>query len=157
MGVQARPLAERIPGKWKYNPANGCWEWRGAPDISGYGRIWRDGRSEQAHRAAWLVFKGPLPEEACVLHRCDNRRCVNPDHLFIGDRGTNNTDRAAKKRSYIGPKSWSSKLDAAKVVAIRESLAAGETRRAIAMKFAVSPSAINDIALGKTWRHVMER
>lgn len=87
----------------------GCWEWKLRTDRAGYGRLKvqlgkRDAfRSTSAHRYAWELWKGPIPENMNVLHSCDNRKCCNPEHLWIGTQQENMRDMHAKGR---GPKGY---------------------------------------------------
>lgn len=85
-------------------PNSGCWLWVGADDGDGYGnfRSSKDATgvraTEKAHRSAWRIFCGPIPQSTCVLHACDVRCCVNPSHLFLGSKLDNNIDMAIKWR-----------------------------------------------------------
>lgn len=76
-----------------------CWPWTGSRHRKGYGNAWLDGRGWQAHRAAWALEVGAIPAGTRVLHRCDRRACVRPQHLFIGTDLDNARDRDAKGRS----------------------------------------------------------
>lgn len=77
-----------------------CWNWTGATDWRGYGRMGRTPEGEQLpHRVAYKLWNGPLSAGDCVLHKCDNPRCCNPNHLFVGDIATNNLDMRLKGRS----------------------------------------------------------
>ncbi len=73
----------------------------GGESRSGHRRISFEGRMWLAHRVAWLIEKGPVPDGLCVLHRCDNPPCVNPEHLFLGTVQDNNADRDAKGRGRL--------------------------------------------------------
>lgn len=75
-----------------------CWEWRGSLNTGGYGNLTAASRAKLAHRASWEMHFGPIPDGLCVMHRCDNRRCVNPAHLVLGTYLDNNRDGFAKGR-----------------------------------------------------------
>lgn len=77
---------------------SGCWEWKAARAPQGYGKFKAFGQT-LAHRVSFIVHRGPLNDQICVLHKCDNPPCVNPDHLFLGDRKANNRDRQQKGRT----------------------------------------------------------
>lgn len=78
--------------------SSGCWEWTASRTPQGYGKFKSFGE-QLAHRVSFILHISPLTKDICVLHKCDNPSCVNPDHLFLGDRDLNNKDRAAKGRS----------------------------------------------------------
>jgi HNH endonuclease len=75
-----------------------CWEWIGPYMSDGYGAFCVDGRRFRAHRVSWRLANGKVPPGACVLHHCDNRRCVRPSHLFLGARRDNALDKTIKRR-----------------------------------------------------------
>lgn len=134
----------------KVRIGEGCWEWTAGKYANGYGKMGSDGDrgpTLRAHRVSWELANGPIPGDLCVLHRCDNRACVRPDHLFLGDRGDNFRDCLNKKRRPLG----NPKLTAEQVRAIR---AACGTQQAIADQFGVSRPTISLIKSGKTWSYV---
>lgn len=102
-----KPLEERF---WaKVAKSDSCWNWTGSLAGSGYGYLHIGDKVERkprtAHRVSWEIHNGPIPEGLWVLHKCDNRKCVNPEHLFIGDRVDNMRDCAAKGRVTVIGKS----------------------------------------------------
>ena len=81
-----------------------CWLWTAGAFSHGYGSFRRDARAQYAHRVAYELTNGPIPEDLCVLHRCDTPPCVNPSHLFLGTPADNAADRNAKGRQARGAK-----------------------------------------------------
>lgn len=141
-------LAEMLP--------SGCVEWRGGLTSGGYGKFHsggRFGKTELAHRAAWRLFKAPLPPSAFVLHTCDNRRCVNPDHLRLGTQKDNIGDMWSKARANPprGQQHHAARLTES---AVREILRSRDSLEALASRFGVHPRTVRDARERKTWRHV---
>lgn len=99
-GPEPRPLTERF---WRHvRKTDDCWLWLGGP---GYGRLRTGGKGTPLvgpHRLAWELAYGPVPDGLIVCHRCDNPRCVRPDHLFVGTHGDNARDRERKGRGRRG-------------------------------------------------------
>lgn len=114
-----------------------------------------DKKQYRAHRFSWLLHFGHIPNGQCVLHRCDNPKCVRPDHLFLGSRADNNLDRDNKGRSGIvfGQKNGMAKLTAAQVLGIREYLRLGKSLADIARLYGVRWQTIQAIKDGVTWKH----
>jgi hypothetical protein len=132
-----------------------CWNWTAYKDAFGYGIFNLCGGYGciPAHKLSWIMHFGREPEPLCVLHRCDNPACVNPEHLFLGTRADNIADCVAKKRQPIGSKKATAKLDENDVRFIRETYQ--HWRGGIlARKFGVSPGLINGIVHRKRWTHV---
>jgi len=75
----------------------GCHEWQGSR-LRGYGSFWMNGRLWRAHRAAWTLFRSPIPKGMCVLHTCDSPGCVNIEHLYLGTQKDNSQDRKRRGR-----------------------------------------------------------
>jgi hypothetical protein len=151
-----RPVADRF---WeKVQKTDDCWNWIGQLDRKGYGTLGsggREGRMTHAHRIAWAILIGDIPDRMNVLHKCDNRRCVNPDHLFLGTNADNMKDKIAKGRQTRGSNCPSAKLTEEKVIEIRRRYAAGEMdQAALAWEYGVGLATICEAISGKTWGHV---
>lgn len=145
-GFQKVPLVERF---WeKVEKAEGCWLWTGALGANGYGVTFLDGKIKRAHRVSWLMATGTeVPSNLDCCHKCDNRRCVNPDHLFIGTRRDNMRDCVMKGRHPV-------KLTVENVREIRARSAAGEVARTISASFGIHKNHVYKVVSGKAWSHV---
>ena len=141
----------------KVDKTDTCWNWTGAKNLTGYGRFWLNGQ-KSAHRVALQLEGIDIPSGMCVLHKCDNRACVNPAHLFIGTQQDNIADMHQKGR-YVnkgqpkGEVHTQAKLCDLDVWLIRELLPT-QTQAAIAEWFGVSFGTISKIKIGTRWGHV---
>lgn len=134
-----------------------CWEWTGMVQAGGYGRIevtvsFKVRKHALAHRVAWELTYGPIPEGMYVCHRCDNPRCVRPEHLFLGSAADNNHDMRDKGRAAAGPRHALAKLTYEQVAELRRRLTDGEPTAEVAAAFGIRPATANNIARGKTWQ-----
>lgn len=135
---------------------SGCWEWTGTVISTGYGKIHLGpGQPGLAHRYSYKLHNGPIPAGLFVCHHCDNRRCVNPRHLFCGTQQENVDDMEAKgravKRGSNGEANGGAKITEA---AVREIRASSEAVRRIAEQYGVSISLIYAIRSRHTWKHI---
>jgi hypothetical protein len=90
-------IEQRIAHRTRRDPLSGCWIWQGPTQRQGYGVVGYANRTWLAHRLSWTGRHGPIPTAKILCHRCDERRCVNPDHLFLGDWRLNMADLKAKR------------------------------------------------------------
>lgn len=141
---------------------NGCILWTKSCGPDGYG-IFTIGTStsDEAHRVAFRLFIGTIPDGQCVLHHCDNPPCVNPQHFFLGTRTDNNKDRHAKGRTVLptrrarGEEASKAKLTVFEVLHIREAFSSGLiTKSELARCYNVTASAIHSIIIRENWKHV---
>lgn len=135
--------------------ATGCWEWTGSYGQFGYGRMNVGSTTFSAHRLAWELLHGPIPTGLSVCHRCDNRGCIRPAHLFLGTTADNLRDMVQKGRSNLGERNGRAKLLAAEIREIRTRYAAGHCpQHRLAAEFHVNQITISDIVRRKSWRHL---
>jgi len=95
-----KSVKDRFLDKISIEPNSGCWLWTAGADEHGYGQMNADaeGFPRAAHRIAWILFRGPIPDGICVCHQHDDPWCVNPDHLFLGTQKDNMDDKMRKGR-----------------------------------------------------------
>lgn len=138
------------------NP-NGCWLWTGCRIQDGYGRGSIKSRLFLAHRMAYHIQFGPIPEHLKCLHRCDNPPCVNPEHLWIGTDQDNSIDRELKGRhgNIKGERHGRAKMSETDVLAARESYDYGQASIAkLARRYKTSESAMFSIVKRLNWTHL---
>ena len=131
---------------------------------NGYGKVTVDGKTWLAHRLMWTAKNGEIKDGLCVCHKCDNRKCINPDHLFLGSRFDNMQDMIAKGRAkfvgflspnFKGPRPKKGEENGRAVLnsALVEKIRAvcGKTNKSIAAEFGVSPATIQRVRTGANW------
>ena len=132
---------------------DGCWLWMASKNPRGYGHFYYDGRPVSAHRYSWIIHCHPISSDQHVLHRCDVRNCVNPDHLFLGDQHSNVLDMHAKGRaaSKKGELHGRSKLTAEQIEEIRND---PRSQSQIAKDYGLGQSHVSRIRRRENWTHV---
>ena len=135
-----------------------CWEWTAARDKDGYGQFWLGGKPEKAHRIAFALHNGAIPEGLHICHSCDNPGCVRPSHLWAGTNADNHADKAAKGRArngeIHGENHGAAKLDVERVKAIRAARANGESMRSIGFRFGVRHTQVGRIVRRENWARI---
>lgn len=159
--IEADKIGERF---WKMVAKTGdateCWLWKGRPSVWGYGRMMINGRRTVAHRIAWELTNGPIPDGLLACHNCpggDNPLCCNPSHLFLGTSADNSHDMAAKGRAARRPGEGTAtaKLTDADVLAIRARYRFRKvTQRDLAAAYGVSVVCIDRVLNRRSWRHI---
>lgn len=132
-----------------------CWVWTGALQRDGYAHFGLNGNTRSSHRYAYEQLIGPIPKGLDLLHRCDNRACVNPWHMWPGTHAENMRDAADKGRLPRGERNRHAKLTAKTVREIRRLRAAGWTHAAIGKRHGVTPTNSCLICTGHTWKHLL--
>ncbi len=132
---------------------SGCWEWNGSTQYKGYGEMRVAKKLRAAHRISYRILIGGINDNLCVCHKCDNRKCVNPEHLFLGTIKDNNIDKMLKGRGRVlkGSNSPKSKLKEEDVLFIRNS---DKRNFKLAKLFKVTKTTITDIKKRRTWKHI---
>jgi hypothetical protein len=154
---QRMTVRERFLSAPKTRSVDGCLLWGGATGKGGYGVLIRTSRRRMyfAHRVSWEVHFGPIPSGMLVCHRCDNPRCVDPNHLFLGTNDDNMADMVEKGRQCRGSDCHTSRLSVKDVLEIRALHATGEhSQGSLARRFGVWYNTIHMIVTRKSWRHV---
>jgi hypothetical protein len=139
---------------------DGCIEWTWALNTYGYGTVRRNKRDFVVHRLVWEKIKGSIPEGMFICHTCDNPKCVNIDHLFMGTPGDNIRDCVKKGRHksnfphHKGEKHPSAKITSEQVLAIRCDT---DSQRNIAKKHGISQGLVSHVRLNKAWQHINQK
>lgn len=154
---------DRFDRWWKEDEKTGCWIWQGKLQKTGYGQFNLTGsRPIPSHRAAWLLYKGEIPENPnsayktyYLCHKCDNPACVNPDHLFLGDQQSNMDDKMGKDRHNYGisrgVNHGNAKVTDEDVRAIR---ASSDSLTVLSRRYGMAKSTLAAIRKRETWKHV---
>lgn len=133
-----------------------CWPWKQSTNNHGYGQYWQGGKLTLAHRVAWQLTSGPIPAGLMVCHRCDNRACCNPAHLFVGTDQDNVQDMLAKGGAVgapvFGEANGAAKLTDDQVQDIRHRLQLRQSQASIARLYGVDQTTVSRINLGRCWK-----
>lgn len=152
-------LWDRFWAKVDKKSPDECWEWLAYIHPSGYGTIMINKKMRFAHRISWVLSGKLLPSSLCVLHKCDNRKCVNPNHLFLGTKQDNAIDMVIKGRGKLpdnrGENHGMSKLTSLDVLLIRSEFDKGILNMTeLGNLFGVDRRTIGKIVHRESWRHV---
>lgn len=164
-GFRMLPARDRFFLRIRVNQSTQCWEWTGPRVRNGYGYLGVDYKHVYAHRFSYELVHGLIPDGLHVCHRCDNRSCCNPEHLFLGTAAENLADMRSKGRAasanqtrHPGETNGRAKLSVADVVAIRSEYrkqSRSHGSRALARKFGVHDSLIRGIVRGDVWKEAV--
>lgn len=132
-----------------------CWNWRGTVNsVNGYGRTTVHSRAVNIHRLSWIFFNGEIPFGVQVLHKCDNRKCGNPKHLFLGTPMINIHDCISKGRNITGSNHKNSKIKEEDVISIRKMAHSGIRHRIISNSFGITKKYVSQIVTRDRWAHL---
>jgi hypothetical protein len=159
--MQTKPLIiEILPKRFikKINFTDTCWLWTASKYPGGYGSFRFDGKTYQTHRFLWTFLRGEIPDGLCVLHKCDVRACIKPDHLFLGTRKDNVYDMMTKGRGVQlkGEHHGMSRLTDGQADAIRKMYVRGNkefSQLKIAEIYGVDRSVIGKIVRGVAYNY----
>ncbi len=132
-----------------------CWPWKEGASPKGYGQFYDRKNVWRAHRYAYKIVQGDIPDKLFVCHTCDNPPCCNPKHLFLGDNQSNVDDMMNKKRKRVGSDCRNAKLNESQVIKIRKMYKTGNyTLVSLGELFKVDCSTIGNLITKKTWKHI---
>lgn len=134
-----------------------CWEWIAGKDAQGYGVCKFMGRPVKAHRLVYSFYRGTIPDGMVCCHKCDNRSCVNPNHIFLGTHEENMADRNKKGRQCKGSDTPFSKLTEEKVIKLRKRWKKGSHKHGasqMARELGLDAQTVLKAVKGKNWKHV---
>lgn len=152
--IGPKPIPPKLRFEKMFIASPNCWEWIGALS-KGYGSFRFTKTNDSAHRVAWMLYRGKIPNGVCVLHKCDNKRCVNPNHLYLGDHKQNMRDAIERKqwKPFLGESHPSAKLTWNEVHEIRhDHRLTKEPACTIAKRYGVSGGCIDHILSGRHWK-----
>lgn len=136
----------------------GCWHWNAARMQSGYGNFGIDNYVHKAHRVSYALHNGSIPEGLMVLHKCDNPRCVNPEHLYAGTAKQNSQDAVRRGRhspgKVVGEASHLAKTTDVMVRNMAALHCAGFSEMDLVAMFGFSRSIVSSVIHGRAWKHV---
>jgi len=143
---------ERFWSKVEIRAPGECWPWQGTMRSDGYGRFWMQGRYQRAHRVAWELANGPIPDGLIVCHACDNPPCCNAEHLWVGTDADNIADRKRKGRnnSCRGEKHGRAVLTRKDVDEIRK-VYPDLNLRELSQRYGVAQTTVWNVLHGVTW------
>ncbi len=156
-GLALNDPMEAFSIKYAVDAETRCWNWIASCTRHGYGQFNGRallGRKTQipAHRAAWMLHKGFVSSDVLVCHRCDNRKCVNPDHLFLGTHKDNIADRDRKGRRNVGAAAVLTEFDVRQLR--KQHAAGGVSYNKLAARYGVTHRTVILAVTGRTWAHV---
>jgi hypothetical protein len=149
------PVKDRFLSK--VNKTSDCWNWTGYIGSNRYGQLKINHKMIKSHRVSYELYNGDIPAGLNVLHKCDNTKCVNPDHLFLGSQKENVQDMLTKNRANraFGSKAGRSRLLQEQVLDIRQQYKVNFISWAdLGRRFGVTGNAVRMICLNKVWRHI---
>ena len=144
-------FAQRFWSKVDPAPSSCCWEWTACKATEGYGRFVLNNRDLGAHRVAYTLAKGEIPEGLLVRHTCDNRLCCNPDHLILGTITDNMADKVKRNRQLKGEQHSNSKLTAKQAMEIYSSPLLQDE---LAKLYNINQTTVSLIKHKKRWKHI---
>lgn len=149
-----RKKGDPIESFWKrVEKTNICWEWDGYILPNGYGNHKVHGVNAYAHRYSWEIHFGPIPKNLCVCHKCDNRKCVNPNHLFLGTQKVNMMDMRMKGRAAKN-KPHTTKLTEQQVMDLKRLYSQGVDKNVLSQKYGIKRCTVTNIIAGRIWKQV---